>query len=332
MKMGFWKKLSAKGGSASGGKKPIIAQAPMANVTDMAFRQMFAKYGKPSVFWTEFVSVEALCSEKGKKSALLDLKHGKNERPIVAQIFGAKPEMFRKAAGIIQKLGFDGIDINMGCPDRAVERQGAGAALIKNPALAKEIIEAAKEGAGNLPVSVKTRTGYNKDETEEWIDLLLECEPAAITLHARTRKEMSGVPARWECVSRAVALRNRGKHKTLILGNGDVESVEEAREKAKETGCDGVMMGQAIFGNPWIFKGLKKDEKTPKERLKAMCEHARIFEKLFHGKKNFAVMKKHFKAYVSDFDGAKELRIKLMETDTAGEVCREVEKFLKHGV
>src|SRR3989344_6889039 len=116
MKMGFWKKLSAKGGSASGGKKPIIAQAPMANVTDMAFRQMFAKYGKPSVFWTEFVSVEALCSEKGKKSALLDLKHGKNERPIVAQIFGAKPEMFRKAAGIIQKLGFDGIDINMGCP------------------------------------------------------------------------------------------------------------------------------------------------------------------------------------------------------------------------
>ncbi len=319
-RMGFWKKL----------KKPVIAQAPMANVTDAAFRRMFVKYGKPDVFWTEFVSVEALCSAKGRESALLDLKYSRGERPIVAQIFGSKPELFRKAAKMIKNMKFDGIDINMGCPDKNVERSGGGAALIKNPNLAKEIIGAAKEGAGNLPISVKTRIGYNKDITEEWIGYLLECGLAAITIHARTRKEMSNVPAHWDAVARAVKIRREGGYETLILGNGDIESVEEVGQKAKETGCDGIMIGRGIFGNPWIFRGLKKEEKAPEERLKAMCGHARLFEKYFVGKKNFAVMKKHFKAYASDFDGAKDLRVRLMEKETAKEVEGEVRIFLKN--
>ena len=321
MEMGFWKKL----------KKPIIAQAPMANVTDAAFRQMFAKYGKPDVFFTEFVSTEALCS-KGKENALLDLMYGRGERPIVAQIFGSKPELFYTSAKMLKKLGFDGIDINMGCPDKNVERQGAGAALIKNPALAHKIIEATHKGAGGLPVSVKPRIGYTTDTTEEWLSHLLECELAAITLHARTRKEMSDVPAHWDAVSRAVGIRNKEKSETLILGNGDVETVKEAREKARETGCDGIMLGRGMFGNPWVFTGTLLEEKSPKERLMAMCEHARLFEALFRGKKNFAVMKKHFKAYASDFDGAKELRMKCMKTENADEVWEKVEMFLSNGI
>ncbi|MDP3724929.1 MAG: tRNA-dihydrouridine synthase [Nanoarchaeota archaeon] len=339
MEMGFWKKLSAKGavpasgwGSASGGKKPIIAMAPMANVTDAAFRRMFAKYGKPDVFWTEFVSTEALCSEKGRESALLDLIYSKDERPIVAQIFGSKPNLFYKSAEMIKQLGFDGVDLNMGCPDRNVEKQGAGAALIKNPGLAEEIIEATKEGAGGLPVSIKTRIGYNKDITEEWTAHLLESDPAAITFHARTRKEMSDVPAHWDAIARAVKARDAAKKSTLILGNGDVRSVREAARKSEETGCDGVMIGRGMFGNPWCFKGVKREEKTLEERLRAMCEHARYFEELFREKKNFAVMKKHFKAYASDFDGAKELREELMETESADEVREKVEIFLTREV
>lgn len=322
MEMGFWKKL----------KKPIIAQAPMANVTDAAFRRMFVKYGKPDVFWTEFVSTEALCSNKGRENALLDLLYGRGERPIVAQIFGSKPELFFESAKLLKKLGFDGIDINMGCPDKNVERQGAGAALIKNPALAKEIITATHTGAGGLPVSVKTRIGYTTDTIEEWLPQLFECELAAITLHARTRKEMSDVPAHWDAVSRAVGIRDAAKTKTLILGNGDAETVEDAQKKARETGCDGIMLGRGMFGNPWVFKGVTPKEKSPKERLAAMREHARLFETLFRGKKNFAVMKKHFKAYASDFDGAKELRIELMDTETADEVWEKVETFLSDGI
>jgi nifR3 family TIM-barrel protein len=320
MEFGFWKKI----------KKPFFAIAPMSDVTDIAFREMFAKYGAPDVFWTEFVSCDGLCS-RGREKLLIDLKYTKKQKPIVAQFFGATPEHFYKCALLAKELGFNGIDINMGCPDRAVEKQGAGAALIKNPKLAQEIMKETKRGAGKLPVSVKTRLGYNKDEMENWLPYIFEMEPAAITIHGRTRKEMSKVPARWNRIADVVALRDGyfsdNKQKPLIIGNGDVVSVEDGIKKAKEYGVDGIMVGRRIFGNPWFFNK-KRKLITEKERMLALLEHTRFFEKYFGSSnthhstsmKNFDNMKKHFKAYVSGFGNAKELRIKLMNIKSADEM------------
>jgi len=303
----------------------------MANVTDAAFRRIIAKYGKPDVMFTEFVSCDGLMSP-GQKKLLVDFMYTESERLIVAQIFGSKPENFYKTALLIQELGFDGIDINMGCPDRNVERQGAGACLIKNPKLAQEIILATKRGAGKLPVSVKTRIGYNKNSLNEWLPALLETEPAAITIHCRTRKEMSLVPANWETIRDAVRIRDEHKSKTLILGNGDVKDLADAEEKVKATGADGVMIGRGIFGNPWLFDKKIDYAKMPvAEKLRVMVEHTYLFEKILGEHKNFAIMKKHYKAYVNGFDGAKELRTKLMEgAGTAADVERIVADFLKN--
>jgi len=323
MQKGFWEKL----------KRPFFVLAPMADVTDTAFRELIAKYsdhgkphGGPDVFWTEFVSVDGLLSP-GQKVLLRDFEYTENERPIVAQIFGGKPHNFKEVAELAKKLGFDGIDINMGCPDRGVEKSGGGAILIKNPKLAKEIVLATMEGADGLPVSVKTRIGYTKDILEEWVGTLLETKPAAITVHARTRKEMSLVPARWEAVARAVHLA-KGTD-TLIIGNGDVKDLADAEMKAKESGADGVMLGRAIFGNPWLFNRNIRYESIPlEERLSVMLEHTRLFEKKLGDLKNFAIMKKHYKAYANGFDGAKELRMRLMETASADEVETIVKGFL----
>jgi nifR3 family TIM-barrel protein len=298
--------------------RPFFALAPMADVTDAAFRRIVAKYSKPDVLWTEFVACDGLQSE-GREHLLRDLAYTEEERPIVAQVFGAKPENFKTTAGLIRKLGFDGIDINMGCPERNIEKQGAGASLIKTPALAKEIILATMEGAGDLPVSVKTRIGYNKNELEKWIPFLLETKLAAITVHARTRKEMSDAPAEWKHIKRAVEIRNELKSKTLIIGNGDVQNIHEGKEKAKETGCDGIMIGRGIFGNPWLFSD-RTATPTFEEKCAVMLEHAFLFEEIFGKTKNFSIMKKHFKSYIGGFPGAKDLRATLMETNCAEDV------------
>lgn len=309
----------------------------MADVTDPAFRRVIAKYGKPDVTWTEFVSADGLFLG-GYDALIKDLDFTSEERPIVAQFFTSKPEMMKKAAELAVDLGFDGIDINMGCPDKSVEKQGAGASLIKNPKLAQEIILSAKEGAKkggkNLPVSVKTRIGYNKNELETWLLALLETEPAVITIHARTRKEMSLVPARWEHVKRAVEIRDAfinkdgKKSETLILGNGDVADLEDAERKVQETGCDGVMLGRAIFGNPWRFNTeVKVEDVSIKQKLKVMVEHTKLFETLLPHK-SFSIMKKHYKAYVNGFDGAKELRATLMEAKDAQEVAKIIGDYL----
>src|SRR3989344_5329909 len=193
--------------------KPFFALAPLANVTDAAFRSIIAKYSKPAgphVMYTEFVSADglALAPEEGRQKLLRDLMFAPEQRPIVAQFFTATPEHMERAAALAAELGFDGVDINMGCPDRTIEKQGAGAKLILNPELAQELIAAAKRGAPELPVSVKTRLGYNKDVLEEWLPDLLAAEPAAVILHARTRKEMSKVAAHWDRVRRAVEIRD----------------------------------------------------------------------------------------------------------------------------
>ncbi len=299
-----------------------MALAPMANVTDAAFRFIIAKYGKPDVMYTEFVSVDGLLSS-GREALLIDLKFDRSERPIVAQLFGATPKLFYEAALLVQKLGFDGIDINMGCPDRAVLKQGAGAALIETPELAQKIISETKRGAGMLPVSVKTRLGLKKNTLKKWLPYLLETELAAVIVHGRTAKELSLVPADWDAIGEVVEIRDRYSKNTLILGNGDVKDLADAKSKAKRYSLDGVMVGRGIFGNPWFFTG---HVPSIKEKLDVMAEHTRLFEKLFDGKKNFDVMKKHYKAYVNGFSGAKELRIKLMEAKNAD----EVEKIVKN--
>jgi len=344
--------------------KPFFVLAPLANVTDAAFRRLVAKYSKrgaaaPYVTYTEFISADglALANEEGRAKLMRDLVFTDAERPIVAQFFTSTPAHMEAAAALAQASGFDGVDINMGCPDKSVEKQGAGAALIKTPAIARELIRVAKRGAPNLPVSVKTRLGYNKDTLEEWLPELLAEEPAVITLHARTRKEMSLVPARWERVKRAVEIRDALKSKTLIVGNGDLRSVEDAKEKIKESGADGAMLGRAIFGTPCLFatatvatevsggescwtrtpmpssaEGEREATIAVAKRLTIAIEHAKLFEELLGDVKNFAIMKKHFKAYAEGFPGAKELRIKLMETNSAAEVEQLVHAFLSNAV
>ncbi len=290
----------------------------MAGVTDPAFRRIIAKYGKPDVLWTEFVSADGLFLG-GYDALIKDLEFTQSERPIVAQFLTSNPDMMRKAASLARELGFDGLDINMGCPDKSIEKRGAGANLIKHPELAQEIIRAAKEGAGNLPVSVKTRIGWMNNELETLLPALLEAEPAVITIHARTRNEMSRVPARWEHIKCAVEIRNEKGSDTLIFGNGDVASVAEALQKVKETGCDGVMIGRAICGNPWLFA--KDSPKVlPKEKLEVLVEHTKLFQELLPHKR-FELMKKHYKAYVTGWDGAMELRMKLMDARDATEVA-----------
>ncbi|HUO56086.1 MAG TPA: tRNA-dihydrouridine synthase family protein, partial [Candidatus Paceibacterota bacterium] len=227
--------------------KPFFALAPLEDVTDAAFRCLIAKKGKPDVMFTEFTSADglALAPEEGKRRLLKKLEFSEGERPIVAQLFSAYPDRMETAAQMVRALGFDGLDINMGCPDRAIEKSLCGAAMIENPSLAKEIIRAAQRGAEGMPVSVKTRIGYAKNEISTWVPALLEEGIAALTIHARTRNEMSDVPARWEHVKETVDIRDRLGVPTLILGNGDLTDLADAREKVKTHGADGAMLGRA---------------------------------------------------------------------------------------
>jgi len=348
----FWNHLRE---AMPAGRQAFFAMAPMKDVTDVAFRALVAKCGKPDVFWTEFVSADGLCHLAGtakNESAqaarpiqlsffaaparlnplLRDLQFGKNEHPIVAQIFSSKPDMISYAVKLIAELGFDGVDLNMGCPDRAIEKQGCGAAMIKNPKLAVELIRAAKE-ASALPVSVKTRVGYNKESLNEWLPVLLEADPAVITVHLRTRKELSLAPANWELMKKAVEIRNRINPSVLLIGNGDVKSLEEGNRLASETGCDGIMIGRAMLGNPWFFEGLQGHRMSSAEighpmskhglweKLNALVELAQNFEKITPPK-SFSILKRHIKAFVTGFPGAAALRAKLMTATSAADLER----------
>ncbi len=328
---GFWGKLN----------KPFFCLAPMSDVTDIAFRHIIAKYSKNRenkdkvVFWTEFVAADGLANKLAKKKLSHLLVFSNSERPIVAQVFGANEENMKKACQYVASLGFDGIDINMGCPDKSVVAQGAGACMIKTPALARKIIRAAHEGikaaGANMPVSVKTRIGFNKEDIDNWIPELLKEDISALTIHLRTAKEMSLVPAHWEHIGKIKKLIEKSGKDILLIGNGDVTSIKDGEEKMQKYGCDGVMIGRGIFGNPWFFLFDENFEVTLEEKLRVLIEHTHLFEKTLSKPrhKNFAVMKKHFKAYINGFDGAKELRIKLMETNSAKEVENTINDFLK---
>jgi tRNA-dihydrouridine synthase len=257
---GFWSTLP----------KPFFALAPLADVTDAAFRRIIATYGKPHILWTEFTSADGLCAP-APEPLLRNLLYTEAERPIVAQLWGATPETMQEAAAAVAAMGFDGIDLNMGCPDRRVEKRGGGAALCQHPVLAQALLRAAKRDAGAVPVSVKIRLGYARNDIATWLPALLEEEPVAITIHARTRQEKSDVPAHWEAVAQAVGIRHALDSSTYIIGNGDVQDLSEARQKARETACDGVMLGRAIFGNPWLFNAQRPLQRARSSRCAPRC-------------------------------------------------------------
>lgn len=317
-------------------KKPVFTLAPMEDVTDTVFREIVLRVSDPDclhVLFSEFTSTDGLCHEIGGPKVKHRLQINESERislqknnvKIVAQIWGTKPEKFYEATKLIcEERQFDGIDINMGCPVKKIVKQGGCSALIHQPDLAKEIILATKE-ASTIPVSVKTRIGINKVITEEWVAHLLETRPAVITVHGRTQKQQTEGLADWNEVKKAVELRDSHNSETLIHGNGDVMSYEDGLKKAIDYSVDGIMIGRGIFQNPWFFNKTMTNKK-PEERLSLLWKHALLFTQTWKNDKNFAILKRFFKIYTSDFYGAATIRASLMETNSLGDVRNVLKK------
>jgi tRNA-dihydrouridine synthase B len=343
----FWKTIPAG----------FIGLSPMDGVTDHPCRHIQNKYGNPDVTYTEFTCVEGITH--GATRLLKDFLFDETQHPIVGQIYGHTPEDFRTVALIVCQLGFDGVDINMGCPAKNVTHLGSGAALIKTPALAKEIIRQTQTGVEDwyngktvddtnlsdeikaeintrsadkksqartkIPVSVKTRIGYEKPIVDEWIPHLLEMDIDAIALHGRTLNQKYTGFANWDEIGKAAQIISQTN--TFIIGNGDIKTRAEAKEKIAQYNLDGVLLGRATDGNPWVFKGY---EPSLTERFTVTIEHAQLYEDTFkHSEKyNFLPMRKHLAWYVAHFPGAADLRMKIMQTNSAAEVRDLLEKHL----
>lgn len=308
MSKSFWNELD----------KPFTILAPMEGVTDFVFREIIQEIGRPSVFFTEFTNVDGLTSIGFEKTSE-SLKFNQKQNPIVAQLWGNNPENFKLSAKICLEMGFNGIDINMGCPDRTVVNKGNCAALIKNPELAKKIIEFTRNGAVDLPVSVKTRIGFSELNLE-WIKFLLSQNLDALTLHLRTAAELSKVPAHWELIPEIIKLRNEISPRTLIIGNGDILSFDEINNKFNEFKCDGFMIGRGIFQNPWLFNPkINIDNITIEERVNVFLKHINLFDQTWPHK-NPAFLKKFCKTYLNNFPDAAIFREKIMETQTTNEM------------
>lgn len=297
--------------------RPFLALAPLEGVTDTVFRQIIASTARPDVFFTEFTSAEGFCSE-GKEHVAENFVFTPKETPIIAQIWGKDPDMLYQTAQAVSKMGFAGIDINMGCPVRDVMKTGCGAAMIDTPNVAREVISAVRSGAGSLPVSIKTRIGNRQMQTEQWISFLLEQEIDALTIHGRTAKELSKVPTHWDEIGKAVRIRNEMGVRTAIIGNGDVKDAQDAREKHKEYGVDGVMIGRGIFQNPWAFDK-SGHVGTSVELLDVMERHITLFMETWGKRKHYAIMKKFYKIYVSGFYDATSWRERFMATNSVDE-------------
>ena len=322
MNMGFWGKLP----------RPIVGLSPMDGVTDAPMRLITKKYGQPDVIYTEFVSVEGLwrIEKRGETTHKIwnELKFDESEHPIVVQLFGSDPDSFYEATKIVAKMRFDGIDINMGCPSPGLEKRGGGAGLMRDFGLAHRVIEAVQKGAGDLPVSVKTRIGSSTPDPLWWKALASE-KLSCVAMHGRTYKQLYKGEADWEVLKQAAeVIKESG---ALFLGNGDVQGIKESRtQELKDANIDGVLIGRAAIGNPWA---LRKDGYEPsiEERLKVALEHARVFEENLPGNK-FEMMRKHLAWYAHGFDGAGGLRRKLVQTNNADEVEEIVNEFLDTAV
>ena len=316
----FWKEFDG----------PVFSLAPMEDVTDTVFREIVMGMtlpGKLHIVFTEFTSVEGMNHPVGRERVSERLIVNESERKLlqklniklVAQIWGRNPEVYHHIAKhITENYQFDGIDINMGCPVKKVFKVGACSALIGEPELAKEIVLATKEGT-HLPVSVKTRTGIKTHQTEEWLSNLLDVEPAAIILHGRTQRQQSEGDASWEEIRKAVQLKNKINPEIPLHGNGDVFSYEQGLQRIKETGVEGVMIGRGIFQNPWFFMP-EKTNISKEERIHKLLEHTKLFEKTWSPDKNFNILKRFYKIYLTGFQGAAKLRADLMNLKDYKEV------------
>lgn len=284
----------------------------MDGVTDIVFRHVVATAAAPDIYMSEFTNAASFCSPKGEASTAGRLAFTPDELPMVAQIWGTNPEHFAVMSRALAERGFSGIDINMGCPERTIIRGGSCAALIQNPSLAAELIDAAK--AGGVPVSVKTRIGFKTIITEQWSRFLLERDIAALTIHGRTQKEMSKVPAHWDEIGKVVKIRNKLGLGTPIIGNGDVRDRAHGEQLAHQWGVDGVMIGRGIFTNPYAFSK-KGGEPTARQLLKLLDLHLDLFDTQHTIRpRPFAPLKRFFKIYIRSFAGAHELRAALMNT------------------
>ncbi|MBQ6396392.1 tRNA-dihydrouridine synthase family protein [Candidatus Saccharibacteria bacterium] len=299
---------------------PIFCLAPMEGVTDLAFRGVIAHAARPDLFFTEFTNVSSFASEKGRQNALSRLKISSTDSPIIAQIWGKNPDQFSELASALKSLGFSGIDLNFGCPDRHVNHAGGGAAMIKTPELAVECIRRAKAHSNGLPVSVKTRLGFTYlDEYKDWLPTVLKEHPAALTVHLRTRKEMSKVPAHFELIPELLRLRAEFSPETKLLINGDLKSRADClslREQYPE--LDGFMIGRGIFENPYVFAN-PAHTPTKQELLDLLKLHLDLYDNSTSEERPFDALKHYFKIYVRDFEGSKDLRIKLMDCKSTKE-------------
>lgn len=350
----FWHQLS----------HPMIGLSPMDGVTDQPFRFIQKKYGRPTVVYTEFTSVEGVCH--GAERLLTDFLYDESQRPIIGQIYGTTPSFFRQTAVLLCQLGFDGIDVNMGCPAKNVSHSGAGAALIKTPELAQEIIQAVKTGIQDwrngqsatdcpditpaiaadvqrrsqqlptiyqtrqrqIPVSVKTRIGYGSEVIGDWIPRLLAMEPATIAIHGRTLKQQYGGAADWEPIGQAAQLAKSTQ--TLILGNGDVSSYEQAEQRITDYQLAGVLIGRAAMGNPYVFQPSSVLPPAV-STFQIAIEHSQLYEQTFSRAEryNFLPMRKHLGWYVRNIPNASQVRIELFQTNTSQEVAHVLQR---HGL
>jgi len=323
----FWQTLT----------KPIIALAPMEDVTDTVFREVVLSVSDVdalNVVFTEFTSTDGLCHEKGRPKVIerlyvnaseMQLLKSRNTK-LVAQIWGSDPEKFRQSAKLITEMQlFDGIDINMGCPVKKVVKNRSCANLINFPEQAKEIVYATAEST-SLPVSVKTRIGFSRVNTEEWIGHLLETAPKAIIVHGRTRKMMSNGPALWDEIGKAVALRNQSGSSAVMIGNGDVCSYTDALDRVSEYGVDGVMVGTGVFKNPWMFN-TKSVEITVDRRIELMRRHIQLYRDTWGNGKDYNVLKRFFKIYLNGFPGAAHWRDRFMRAQDYADAIQLLEDF-----
>jgi tRNA-dihydrouridine synthase len=302
-------------------KKPFTVLAPLDDVSDVVFRQIISKCSKPDLFFTEFVNVDGLQSI-GRDKLLHKLWKTDSDNPIIAQLWGKNPDNYYKTAKQLVEMGFSGVDINMGCPDKAVIKNGCCVALINNRELAKDIIKATKEGVeGKIPVSVKTRLGFN-DIDLTWHEFLLNQELDALYIHGRTKKEMSLVPAHWDAINDIRILRDKISPSTKIIGNGDIKNKKQANEYAMKYKLDGIMIGRGIFDDPYAFSDQSEWLNfTREQKINLFKDHLSLFISTYKNReRNQNVMKRFCKIYINNFAGAKELREQVMVQKTLEDI------------
>ena len=316
MKENFWSELP----------RPFFILAPMEDVTDIVFRHVVSEAARPDVFFTEFTNTESYCHPEGIHSVRDRLTFSEDEQPMVAHIWGDKPEQFRKMSIGLKEMGFKGIDLNMGCPVANVAKKGKGSGLILRPERAAEIIQATKEGG--LPVSVKTRLGYYEiDEWKDWLKHVFEQDIANLSIHLRTRREMSKVDAHWELIEAIKTMRDEIAPHTLLTINGDIPDRQKGLELANKYGVDGVMIGRGLFHNPFAFEKEPR-EHTSEELLDLFRLHLSLYEKYSNEEtQQFKALRRFFKIYIRGIKGASQLRHKLMSTETIDEARELLDEF-----